>query len=39
MKMRMNIKVIQIPTLIHSDSPTQSHSSFKAVRVAVRAGK
>jgi hypothetical protein len=27
----MNIKVIQIPTLIHSDSPTHSHSSFKAV--------
>jgi hypothetical protein len=29
MKMRMNIKVIQIPTLIHSDSPTHSHSSLK----------
>ena len=29
--MRMNLKVIQIPTLIHSDSPTHSHSSLKAV--------
>jgi hypothetical protein len=29
--MRMNIKVIQIPTLIHFDSPTHSHSSLKAV--------
>jgi hypothetical protein len=37
--MRMNLKVIQIPTLIHSDSPTHSHSSFKGVGVGVRAGK